>query len=101
MGLDLQELCLPGWGAELCSKDVEKPMEMGERCFQLPGGKCKKEGPGPRAHRVGHGEGRREVSRTRPKALTWGLHCTDLGTRQRRPQKGMSAEARSRMLRLD
>ena len=40
--------------------------------------------------------GGKEVSRTRPKAFTWGLDCPEMGAQKRRPQEGMSAEARSR-----
>lgn len=41
----------------------------GRRCI----GEGKKEGSEPREDRMDHGERGREVSRTRPKVLTWGL----------------------------
>ena len=46
--------------------------------------------------RSGHGEGRKEVSRTRPTVLSWGLGCPEMGTRRRRPQRGKSTETRSK-----
>jgi len=58
--------------------------------------------PGKRTG-CGHGEGRKEASRTRPNTLTWGLGSPEVGTQRRRPTEN-STEARphgSRMLRLD
>ena len=48
--------------------------------------------PGKRTG-CGHGEGRKEASRTRPNTLTWGLGSPEVGIQRRRPTEN-STEAR-------
>lgn len=66
--------------------------------------KARKKAPRPgKRTGCGHGEGRKEASRTRPTTLTWELGSPDMWTQRRRPTEN-STEARpqgSRMLRLD
>ena len=66
--------------------------------------KARKKAPRPgKRTGCGHGEGRREASRTRPNTLTWGLGSPEMGTQRRRPtgfNRGHRPQG-PRMLRLD